>query len=29
MSQEQLQLLAERLDPVQPKEVSLKEEKKC
>lgn len=26
MSQEQLQLLVERLDPIQPKEVSLKEE---
>lgn len=26
MSQEQLQLLVERLDPLQPKEVSLKEE---
>lgn len=29
MSQEQLQLLAERLDPIQPKEVSLKAEIKC
>lgn len=25
MSQEQLQLLVEKLDPIQPKEVSLKE----
>lgn len=29
MSQEQLQLLVERLDPIQPKEVSFKEEIKC